>query len=535
MDNLAILSDVSQNIKLHLPQLECFTSTNVIGQDFLRIFTKQFDETLVFTSPVEIVMILKNSEELKFSLVSYKRELLEETTLLHHDQDRDTGQPTYILYLQKMLCDTTLVLCQGTAEENVFTDFGKIRKSDLVLCLIEKSVVRPGQLVFRARQCRTVLNREEVDTKTNLCRECTEFFSIFLRREKEAEQTVEEGGIKVCPFSNCGRTFRRTKPWENHLKSHKQEGDKSVDVQIAHSQEASTESLETVDISDLHSEVKCEVDIIGLDEVSPRKRGSLDHLFDISEKRRKMICNICNNSYLYEKAFHNHMKSHEKNQSFPKDSDLSCQHCNIIFQDETNFNVHMNEKHLDHLSCDLCPMKFTFKEMLEEHKTKDHFNVQCVACDINFDSENLLQNHNLEHHENSGDPCHICGKHVKRSSMANHVKMVHNGENMRKHLCNICGNAYKTKTDLDRHYTKHTGQKHYTCSTCGKSYRFWGGVDDCQRRHDANLRYACEKKGCGKGFNSKFRFQLHMRTHDGERPFQGGGRNNITFFVHFLW
>ena len=61
-------------------------------------------------------------------------------------------------------------------------------------------------------------------------------------------------------------------------------------------------------------------------------------------------------------------------------------------------------------------------------------------------------------------------------------------------------------------------------------------MDDCQRRHEANLRYTCHKEGCGKGFNSKFRFQLHLRTHDGQRPFQGGGRKNgksvlYLFFV----
>ena len=84
---------------------------------------------------------------------------------------------------------------------------------------------------------------------------------------------------------------------------------------------------------------------------------------------------------------------------------------------------------------------------------------------------------------------------------------------------------------------KSSGQKHYTCSTCGKSYRFWGGVDDCQRRHEKNLRYTCEKEGCGKGFNSKFRFQLHLRTHDGQRPFQGCGKRNISisFFFMIIW
>ena len=33
------------------------------------------------------------------------------------------------------------------------------------------------------------------------------------------------------------------------------------------------------------------------------------------------------------------------------------------------------------------------------------------------------------------------------------------------------------------------------------------------------MRYKCEVQGCGKSFNSKFRFEQHQRTHDGVKPF----------------
>ena len=464
MDSLTMLSDVRQNIHHHLPQLECHTQENTLGQTFLRISPKLCDENLVFTSAVEMVVTLKNSQEIIFSLISYKREVLEETTFLTTDQDTDSGLHTYILYLQKVLCLTRLVLCKGTKEENVFTNFGKIRKSDLVLCLIDKCVVNSGQLVFRARQCRTVYTSEEVDTDTNLCGECAQFFSVFLTGDEDAAaavDTADEEGIKTCPFSNCGKTFRRNKPWENHLKSHGK-----VARNFGHEGEPLSES-NTIDTlvstelneSVLHSEVKCEPDIISeVEEIHPRKRGKLDSLFEISKKPKRYQCTICSNSYLYEKAFHNHVKAHETNPPLSTESDFNCESCNQTFQNETHVNEHMNKEHFNNLSCDKCPMKFTFKKLLEDHRPKDHPKLHCDSCDVSFNSADSLYSHNLEHHETGGDPCHICGKHVKRSSMANHVKMVHQGENMRKHLCNICGNAYKTKTDLDRHYTKHTGE-----------------------------------------------------------------------------
>ena len=61
----------------------------------------------------------------------------------------------------------------------------------------------------------------------------------------------------------------------------------------------------------------------------------------------------------------------------------------------------------------------------------------------------------------------------------------------RKYTCEECGKVYKTKTDLDTHFTKHSGDKLFTCPTCGKSYRFWNGLDDCLRRHNNDMRYRC--------------------------------------------
>ena len=116
----------------------------------------------------------------------------------------------------------------------------------------------------------------------------------------------------------------------------------------------------------------------------------------------------------------------------------------------------MNDNHSPINQCHICSQAI-LKNSLKKHYFEEHRKVLCRVCHTTFESEEEALVHMNETHKSSVDPCHICGKHVKRSSMANHVKMVHHSEDMRKHLCNICGNAYKTKTDLDRHYTKHTG------------------------------------------------------------------------------
>ena len=446
---LLLLSEVNQNIRQYLPQIQCLEQQDFFGQIFLRLTSTLCDENLVFTPPVEILVTHKNNEELNMALVSYKREVLEETAFRYCDQDSDTGQHTYLLYVQNMLCHTQLVLCQGTSQQNILTQFGKIRKSDLIMCLVEKSLSNKEEVVFRARQCRAVYTIGEMDKDTALCKECTDFFSLFLSNENVGTELdpSEDDDVKICPFNNCGKSFRRKKPWENHLKLHSNNKPK-----VSRKNNLKKDKRKKYDSKpktcDIDSEVKCEPDIYSEMEVnSPMKTNT---------KTKKFQCNICSNSYLYKKAFENHMRSHET--ILQINTDLQCEICGSAFENDLDFETHMNKEHFNHFRCKVCPMEFTFRKAYNEHQSQIHSDIICVLCDMAFESSECLNSHNLENHDaSSGDPCHICGKHVKRSSMANHIRMIHHSDEMRKHLCNICGNAYKTKTDLDRHYTKHTG------------------------------------------------------------------------------
>ena len=106
------LSVVTQNIRQYLPQIQCMEQQDFFGQIFLRLTSTLCDEHLVFSPAVEILVTHKNSEELNMTLVSYKREVLEETVFRYCDQDSDTGQHTYLLYVQNMLCLTHIVSSQ---------------------------------------------------------------------------------------------------------------------------------------------------------------------------------------------------------------------------------------------------------------------------------------------------------------------------------------------------------------------------------------------------------------------------------------
>ena len=132
-------------------------------------------------------------------------------------------------------------------------------------------------------------------------------------------------------------------------------------------------------------------------------------------------------TFYYDKAYQKHLETHNEN---PLTNLYNCLDCDKIFS--TN-------------------------EQLEDHKDKDHKRLNSNQCDADFNNTADLEQHKKMQPRNQQEECDLCGKHVKKSSMTNHIKMVHRGEQMRKHMCNICAKGYKTKTDLDRHYTIHTG------------------------------------------------------------------------------
>ena len=280
-----------------------------------------------------------------------------------------------------------------------------------------------------------------------------------LTEEESTIVTTEDDFPRVCTYENCGRSFRRREPFLKHMKLHQmKETSEKLKKKKANRKSKKKRSL---------------------------RRGGVYE------------CDFCKTTYTYRKSFLKHVASH---QDPPPEN--QCQECAEIFSSGEELDHHLVEKH----------------RRKKEKKKPEYKEIKCHTCNIEFATLDLLSSHNIDNHGIVGDPCHICGKYVKKSSMRNHVMRVHHADQIRKYTCQICGKVYKTRTDLETHSTKHTGSKLYTCPVCGKSYRFWGGIDNCLRRHSGDMRYSCQH--CGKKFNDKFRLRLHTRIHEGVRPFK---------------
>lgn len=79
---------------------------------------------------------------------------------------------------------------------------------------------------------------------------------------------------------------------------------------------------------------------------------------------------------------------------------------------------------------------------------------------------------------------------------------------LKPHQCDACGKAYKNKYRYQVHLRTHTGEKPYVCSTCGKGFRESANLSNHLKSHRAETPYVCEK--CGKGFRWRANLKSHL-------------------------
>ncbi|CAL8258423.1 unnamed protein product [Boreogadus saida] len=107
--------------------------------------------------------------------------------------------------------------------------------------------------------------------------------------------------------------------------------------------------------------------------------------------------------------------------------------------------------------------------------------------------------------------------------------------------CDLCGHRCMTQEGLDLHRLSHTGQtplsapsfaytstfnvhmrthtdeRPFECATCGKRFRQLPHLQDHERIHSGLRPFCCWV--CGKSFSVAARLTEHARTHSGEKPY----------------
>ena len=430
LSKLATLEKVKERVEED-NQLSVIGGTSETGSPYLRVWGGRALAALNHTPLVEMVVVPEEEEEgvISCTLVSYRREPLHSATFVTADLDTRTGLPCFLDYLQTRL-GQSYSLCSGFPEATLLTSLpgNQLTAATLNKCLVERQPNGGGTLLLRSRHCQSVRPAEVGEEER--CPACVQLFHSVLPSPTQssglADQPEPEQS-KSCPFEACSQTFRREKPYQRHLKSHAQ-----VKCDNCHMVFASESQLDT-HMRKAHKEKSFDkkrdiCDPVGTLDLLPDEDENIESSRTATEpKSRQFSCGQCGAVYQYKKAFQKH------------------------------FQTHRDDGGKDILNCDQCSHICQTEEQLKEHKAKKHTHFDCDQCDSVSSSSKALEKHKRKMHAKAQDQCHLCGKNVKRTSMTNHVKMVHQAEEMRRHICNVCGNKYKTKTDLDRHYTKHTG------------------------------------------------------------------------------
>ncbi|XP_051862745.1 gastrula zinc finger protein XlCGF8.2DB-like isoform X1 [Drosophila albomicans] len=154
-----------------------------------------------------------------------------------------------------------------------------------------------------------------------------------------------------------------------------------------------------------------------------------------------------------------------------KPRDFFCDHCGRHFNDNANFNRHV-QRHLGvkRYTCEECDYKDYSKHLVNLHTRIQHRGEQPYACKycgkrfVNSMARLRHQRSHVEHVETETKmvtyTCTLCGKHfVNKSTLDKHA-IVHTGE--QPFYCEICCIYFNRKSSLQTHYRSKTHQKKAT-------------------------------------------------------------------------
>jgi hypothetical protein len=259
-------------------------------------------------------------------------------------------------------------------------------------------------------------------------------------------------------------------------------------------------------------------------------------------------CPYCKNVFPEEhcEKFKKHLYKHEHvSKTFEPHECIQCGMRDYILPAlETHINKLRGPFHNN--QCTQCEDRFRSHDEYKEHVNLCHegnWRYRCDNCEIVFDTLKASKEHRLEAHKRRYIPkkllpsvCDTCGKVMKATRIARHMRLVHMNENQ-KTKCPQCGIYVKE-------VQRHINQVHVKipCELCGKLVMPGTFKTHNDQFHTApeKRRYKCDV--CGLACASSFKLKDHANIHTGEKPYDcehcgvgfssSTGRRSHVRYVH---
>ncbi|XP_069159589.1 uncharacterized protein [Procambarus clarkii] len=230
-------------------------------------------------------------------------------------------------------------------------------------------------------------------------------------------------------------------------------------------------------------------------------------------------CDFCAKEFRHEESLRVHKSVHKEG-----GSGNICKVCEKDCKTPYYLQLHMKTKHEGaKFLCLECNRSFKWKQSYRKHKAIHHqdsyVKFKCTLCPRHFLTPSELQLHQIVHSSERKHLCDICGNAFKNEyTRDKHIKTVHQED--REHMCPQCGALFKAKAYLDQHLAHvHTTKERVKCMHCGHDFKTESNLRSHIKivHNPRNSKYTC--KTCNKMFLAPKDLARHLKVHTGIKDY----------------
>jgi len=136
-------------------------------------------------------------------------------------------------------------------------------------------------------------------------------------------------------------------------------------------------------------------------------------------------------------------------------------------------------------------------------------NTSLINKEVEISNETKSKNHNEDHSEKQKNTCDICNKSFSTlGNMRNHILTIH--QDYRPYKCPYqnCNKRYSIESRYQIHLRTHVGDKPFVCKICKKSFNEKGNLKTHLRFHSELRPFKCQK--CNKSYKTNGHLKDHI-------------------------